>query len=408
MGKSFKALWFNHSAAELASSLWLMTWIAAVYQLSGSAALAGGISLVRSLSALCSGLTLPLWYKRWSVETVLRRFQFINIIVSLFFVVLLQLADIDSVPLIVFFAYISNVISGYSRGCANAATTALYPRLVKEEQRAKSNSIVNMGTQFVSMFGWTVGGILIQQLGSFNVLLLSAVILSLAALLLAFIPLPSTVNDIAAKKQSMWSGWGILFRDSRIRIITTMDIIEGLANGIWIGGVTLLFVQQVLNESEAWWGYINAAYYAGSIFGAYLIMKRAKQLQNQLLPSMIIGSVMFCLMLFAYAFTTTPWIALVIVFIMGPATQMRDVSQLTYTQLNVDLDQQPNLYAAKSALGTLLFGLSIAFTGLIADLWGAQMVYILAGVMYSISSLIGFFLFSLKKHHTAALQHEVK
>lgn len=46
-----------------------------------------------------------------------------------------------------------------------------------------------------------------------------------------------------------------------------MDLIESWAGMIWIGSVSLAFVNEVLYKGESWWGFINGAYYLGSMIG---------------------------------------------------------------------------------------------------------------------------------------------
>ena len=65
-------------------------------------------------------------------------------------------------------------------------------------------------------------------------------------------------------------GWRFLWIHKRIRALVIMDIIESLFGTIWIGAITLSFVKEVLGKGEAWWGYINGAYYFGSIGDFYL------------------------------------------------------------------------------------------------------------------------------------------
>ncbi|MFP3325918.1 MFS transporter, partial [Planococcus sp. SIMBA_160] len=54
--------------------------------------------------------------------------------------------------------------------------------------------------------------------------------------------------------KSIKIGWQTLYTNQNLRIITLMDIIEGIAGGIWIGGISLVFVKEVLNKNEQWWG----------------------------------------------------------------------------------------------------------------------------------------------------------
>jgi len=182
-----------------------------------------------------------------------------------------------------------------------------------------------------------------------------------------------------------------------------MDIVEGIASGIWVGGVTLVFVQEVLKQDEAWWGYINSAYYVGAILGGLITLKLAGLIQRKLITSIIIGSFGFSIFVFGYAFNSWPFVALLLVTFMGPFSQLRDVAQRTYVQQYVPPEDQPDVFAAQSAIMYVCFGLSVLFAGTIADLWGAKMVYIVGGTMYAISACSGLI---LKRKHLLSSQQE--
>lgn len=44
-----------------------------------------------------------------------------------------------------------------------------------------------------------------------------------------------------------------------------IHLIESWAGMIWIGAISLAFVQETLHKGETWWGYINGTYYLGSM-----------------------------------------------------------------------------------------------------------------------------------------------
>ncbi len=69
-----------------------------------------------------------------------------------------------------------------------------------------------------------------------------------------------------------------------------VDIIEGIASGIWIGGITLAFVREVLHKGENWWGYINTSYYLGTILSSSVLIIISSIIRRKLVISMSLGS----------------------------------------------------------------------------------------------------------------------
>ncbi|CAM3987205.1 hypothetical protein [Mesobacillus zeae] len=166
-----------------------------------------------------------------------------------------------------------------------------------------------------------------------------------------------------------------------MRTITTMDILEGISSGIWIGGITLGFVNEVLKKGDQWWGFINTSYYAGSILGGILITLFSVKLQKHLMKGIITGSFFVSILVLFYAVNHSAWVALVLVVLMGPFYQLRDISQQTFIQKVTPDDTLPKLYAAKDNLYYLIFALSVFPAGVISDFASVVYVYFLASLL---------------------------
>ncbi|NEZ44546.1 MFS transporter [Paenibacillus alvei] len=394
MNRSFYSLLSSRSFANLAGSLYMMTLIAAVYQMTDSAAFAGAVSFVRSMAILASSFMLPIWYRRMSLAYVTRLFLILQFALSAIVAFSISpLASMLSTTLFLAYSFSSIIGIGYAEGCASAAANALYPRLVEEEKRVHANSLVSTSMQMLSLLGWTMGGILVAKLGHSLVLQLSAGLLFLGCLCIFKLSYHQEESVKSNKKShSILAGWTYLFTHPKLRVITWMDILEGVAGGIWIGGVTLVFAQEVLHKDEAWWGYINAAYYAGTIIGGLITLKLSARIHNHLVGTILIGSFGVSLLVYGYAWNTQAFVALAIVVLMGPFYQLRDIAQRTYVQQVTPIEEQPHVFAAQSTISYILFGVSVLFAGTISDIWGPQAVYVIGGTMYLLSSAGGFLL----------------
>ncbi|NOJ70852.1 MFS transporter [Paenibacillus alvei] len=394
MNRSFYSLLSSRSFANLAGSLYMMTLIAAVYQMTDSAAFAGAVSFVRSMAILASSFMLPIWYRRMSLAYVTRLFLILQFALSAIVAFSISpLASMLSTTLFLAYSFSSIIGIGYAEGCASAAANALYPRLVEEEKRVHANSLVSTSMQMLSLLGWTMGGILVAKLGHSLVLQLSAGLLFLGCLCIFKLSYHQEESVKSNKKShSILAGWTYLFTHPKLRVITWMDILEGVAGGIWIGGVTLVFAQEVLHKDEAWWGYINAAYYAGTIIGGLITLKLSARIHNHLVGTILIGSFGVSLLVYGYAWNTQAFVALAIVVLMGPFYQLRDIAQRTYVQQVTPIEEQPHVFAAQSTISSILFGVSVLFAGTISDIWGPQAVYVIGGTMYLLSSAGGFLL----------------
>jgi len=176
-----------------------------------------------------------------------------------------------------------------------------------------------------------------------------------------------------------------------------MDILEGIGSSIWIGGITLVFVNEVLQKGEQWWGFINTSYYAGSILGGLLITIFSVRIQRNLLKYIVIGSFGVSVLVLLYAFNRIGWLALVLVIVMGPFYQLRDISQQTYIQKVGERTALSKIYAAKDNLYYLIFAVSVFISGLVSDYIGVVYVYYLAFFLYLISTIIAIYTLRVKK-----------
>ena len=113
----------------------------------------------------------------------------------------------------------------------------------------------------------------------------------------------------------------------------------------------MAYVTTVLHKGEEWWGFINTSYYVGTLIGGLLAWKMSTYIQNNLIRSMAIGSLLFSILTFLYGITSSGFIALFLCILMGPCYQIRDISQTTVLQSSVAPSLLSKMYTAH---GTLL------------------------------------------------------
>ncbi|MGG2015209.1 MFS transporter [Bacillus sp. S10(2024)] len=182
-----------------------------------------------------------------------------------------------------------------------------------------------------------------------------------------------------------------------LRMVTLMDMIEGIAGSIWVGAITLVYVKEALHQSVQWWGYINSSYYIGTILGGIFTLWLAKKIQKHLILSMAIGSALFSILTLLYGLSSIPILSLILCLGMGPAYQLRDVAQQTALQTNVDSALLPKVYASRSIILSTITSFSISLVGLIADVIGIRWVYILGASLIAFSAMLSFTIIKIQK-----------
>ncbi|MED5053823.1 MFS transporter [Anoxybacillus rupiensis] len=388
MNKSFYFLWMGNSLGKLANSLYMMTVTMMIYHITSSGTLAGLVTMIHVIAKFLSSFFMPIITDRYPLKFILRISLFGQSYLLFILILLFYFKDINHF-LINLIIYLIIFFIGFLDGWTNPARNSLTPKIVQKEKLAKANSLISTTDQSLALLGWSLGGVAAIHFGDINILYFALSLYILSALSTLLI---SEKFRGASKSRPNWNsikiGWSILFKNANLRLITIMGIIEGIAGGIWIGGITLVFVKEILKQNETWWGYINASYYLGSIIGGIFIVLISKWMQRNLVYSIILGSFGVSVFVLIYAFTKSPIVALTLVFIMGPFYQLRDVSQNTYFQSSIEESYLPKVYSTQSNIYYIVFSISVFLMGTISDFLGVKLVYILASILYFTSSFL--------------------
>ena len=408
MHKSFYFLWSSISLGKLGLSLYTMTMTIVVLSRTGSATKASLVMLMHLLGKVASTFIFPLATERFPLQRLLSAFIFIQMLIIL--CVLLTVNWIVNETSLYWILYILIVLVGCTDGFISPSRQALVPELVSNRKIAKANSFISSTDQSLALIGWSLGAVIVNYYGYFFVLTLTICLLFVSLCSSFQIKsLKFKVVDQRPKISLMLEGWSYLFLTSQnMRVITFMDLLEGIASGIWIGGISLVFVIEVLEKDESWWGYINTAYYAGSIIGGVMIALYSRILEKHLIKGMVIGSFTVSILILFYSINQTAWLALGFVLIMGPFYQLRDISQQTYIQKVTPNIVLSKMYAAKDNLYYLVFTFSVLITGFIADFIGIVYVYFMAFLLYFISGLFALISFKNLKRNNLEKENLLK
>ncbi|MCT1471270.1 hypothetical protein [Staphylococcus hominis] len=101
----------------------------------------------------------------------------------------------------------------------------------------------------------------------------------------------------------------------------------------------------------------------------------------------VVGAILASLTTLMFGLTSTPWIALVLSLLFGIVNQIKDVAQETLVQRSVVYRLFPNIYSAKDALITAIFGISSLILSNLTDLFGVRFTFILAAILLFFSAI---------------------
>ncbi|OUZ06222.1 MFS transporter [Bacillus pumilus] len=399
MGSKFWYYTGSKSLLMLSDILFLMIITLVIYQDTQSVAYAAVFPLIRTLCQLLAGLISPVLTAHFQADRLLKWVPLFRIAMLVMFTTQFHFFQQHLVWL--FSAFILISITG---GFISPLLQAIMPILVPANQLVKANSTASVFYQSVQIAGYSFTGMLVLLIGPFYLMWASCFMIVLSYLFI--LPVLSLLKqeDTVQKADTMnrfKDGWKMIWTNKTVRTLTFMDVCENIAGALWVGPVTLAFVTLVLKQGEEWWGFINAAYYIGAIIGGLLAAWLSRFIQKQLLLFMAAGSFIYAVLTILFSLNSMPWLALLLCILMGPAYQIRDVSQQTILQTETPVHDLSKVYSAQYVLSSISVSLSIFFVGLIADAFGTRFVYLLGGLFVLVCSGIAILSFIKQKKESS-------
>ncbi len=402
MKKPFYYYWFAATSISFADVIYIMVITTFIYKETESAFLAATFPFIRAVTTIVAGFSAPLLQMKFSYSKLLVSLQFIKAALITALIIGFPLIS-THIGYLLFMVFIISFIEGWG----NPLLSSIIPKVVEKEKLVKANSSLSVTSQIVQFTGYTLTGFIVIQFGHMITLIGTAILLWSSLICLYITTFSIERESLLNKPKSKWlvikEGWYHLWSNKTLRLVTIMDVIEGMAGTIWVGAITLVYVKEVLHQDVQWWGYINASYYIGTILGGMLVMWLANSIQRNLVLNMAIGSAFFSLLTLMYGLNSIPLLSLVLCVLMGPAYQLRDVSQQTAIQSNVDSEILPKVYASRSILLSSITSISIALIGFIADFLGIRWVYILGSILIATSAFLSFTLLKVQKKTEAEI-----
>ncbi|MFF2484283.1 MFS transporter [Paenibacillus sp. NPDC058071] len=408
--RSLYNLLATQTMANAADILYTMALTLLVLQNTSSVLAAAFVPFIRSGSQIISSLLAPLLIARFQLPFLLFISQtgqfllFAALAAYLFFA-----GDHAQLSFIILLVFAMSFLDGWTTPSRNA----LIPRLVNPDGLLKANSMFTISDRVVQFAGWGLSGVLLALVGTNVTLLITALLYAAAFILTAAIydPLekkgnfllhPRTVNGSGGGDSTsgsalsvMKEGFQTIRKSPRLRTLTFMDIIDMLGVSVWYGAFTLVFVQTVLKRGEEWWGFINASYFGGSLLGGMVILALATRLQRRSFVYMLSGMTVYALITVAYALTSWPPAALILIALTGPAAELAAITRQTLVQQSATPEQLPNVLSAQNSFLHAASMASLLILGWAADHFGIVSTYMTAVVLTLIAVLVGI----ASRHH---------
>ena len=378
--RSFRFLWIGQSFANAGDVLYIVSLIAVLYQVTGSALYLSLLPFTITTSRFISGMCAPLVLNRCSLKGLLVWSQFAKTILLGILGLCVWLFNLE-VSIILCLVFSISFLDGW----AAPARNAMLPLIVKESELAKANSFVSVVDQSIQFGGWAAGGILVAATSGPIVIWMTFIMYIASTIMMAMIEVSDT-RDIQSKI-SMMSGWVTIWKQPVLRIVHVMILIESIANVVWIAAILYIYVNEALLKSEAWWGYLNASFFIGLIFGGMLVAKFTRLFEHYMKEILLLASFVVSILTFVFGMNSLPVVAVLLTVISGLVEQVKSIAMVTLVQQKCPRQKLPEVFSAQSALISITFGLGSLLYGYLAEVLSIQFVFILSGILLLGSSL---------------------
>jgi MFS transporter, DHA3 family, macrolide efflux protein len=385
LNRNFSLLLFGQSLANIGDILYMVSVISVIFALTGSAAASSFVPFTITTSMFIASLLTPLLIGRVNLKWLMAGSQIGKTI--LLIMLGFMLIDVTTSNYFLIFLFIGLI--GFLDGCSTPIRQTLIPYYVKPEHLIQANGIAETVTQIIQAVMWFVGSLFLIILSSQQLIWLVGCLFVVSSILLCLLEnVRHQTTESKGKLEQIKEGWKTLSNTPVLRRIAWIDFFETIAGTVWIAAILLVFVSDALLLDEIWWGFINGAFFLGLILGSIYCIKYSSFIEKKLGTFIFLGSFGGCLVSILFSLNSIPIVALLLSLCVGLFGQIKNIPQQTVIQTSVSKEQLATVYTSLGAIGTGIFGVGSLFMGLLADLLGIRIVFVISGLFLAIVSII--------------------
>lgn len=389
--KNFLFLLFGQSAANIGDTLYIISVISAIYNLTHSVIASSLVPTVITCAMVIASFMSPLFNNKFKLNYILVSTQLIK---SFFLAGLLFYIKNGVVKQNIFGLFVIISIIAFSDGFAQPVSQSILPHYVADNDLVKSNSILNTSFQILGIGGWAGGSILLAWLSVPSILVLSLALASVSVILLLKLQSVS-IDQQASGNNSIWHnllrGWRTIYTVPLLKLTAVISILDTFANSVWISSIILAFVQKTLNASQYWWGYINAVYMFGGVLGGVLCYRLSQRIAKNPFAVMITGTTIVALVTLIVSINSNMWLLLCLSGLVGIFGELKDIPQTSLIQSRTEKRLLPNVFSSLTVLYTGTFSMASIFVSALSEQFGVRFVFVISSFLLLIVSVLLFF-----------------
>ena len=383
MSNSFIKLLVSQLFANLADIFFRVTIIANIYIISKSVIATSLVPILIGISSFVASLLVPLVTKRLALNRVLSLSQFgktilLTILVGMFTVMQ------SVVPLVTYlFVVAISILDGF----AAPVSYAIVPRYATD--LGKANSALSMSGEAVQLVGWGLGGLLFATIGLLPTTFIILMLYIISSFLMLFLPNAEVeVLESETNLEILLRGWKLVARDPRLRLFVSANLFEIFSNTIWVSSIILVFVTELLNETESYWGYSNTAYSIGIIISGLIAFRLSEKFLASKWESILFSLIAMAIVTLTILFLPNAQMFLVFSALVGMLSQLKEVPESVFLQETVEENNLVNVYSVLEVISTLAFSVFVLLMSYITESFGISISFWLSAICLMIEAIL--------------------
>lgn len=375
----------GQTMANIGDVLYMVSIISVIFLLTESATAASFVPFTITTAMFISSLLTPLLIGKVNLKWLIAGSQISKTVI----LIMLGLLLFGLTEANYYFIFLLIGVIAFLDGCAHPIMQTLIPHYVPADRLLRANGIIESVTQIIQAMMWFVGSMFLLIMSQQQLIWVVAILFAISSVLLCLLDQVYHKSSPTKKQfEQVKAGWKTLVNTPVLKTIASMEIIETIASTVWIAAILYVFVSDALQVGESWWGYINGAFFIGLILGSLYCVKYASFIEKKLGSFIFIGSLVSCLITVLFSVNSMPSIALILSLGIGLFTQIKSVPLQTIIQTSVEKHRLATVYTSLGALGTGIFGIGSLLIGVLADLFGVRIVFIISACLLAIASII--------------------
>lgn len=394
LNRNFFLLWQGQFVSLLGSQMVLVAVVFWIKHATGSAALIGLIQMATSLPAVILGPVAGTFADRYSRRSIIIFSDVLRGLAVLSLAGLMFTAPEATEPLLIWLSVVL-VFTSLVTTFFNPAISAAIPDLVPTGRIASANSMGQLSYQLSVFIGQGLGGTLFRLLGAPLLFVVDGVTYLFSAASETFIRIPQTIPPADGR-------WRDQFREFKrdtvdgLRYVWTktglreLVLVSALLTFFTVPVIILLpfYVEDFLKARPDWYGFMLAAYGAGSVIG-YLLAGSIKLSGRAKSRSMVVSIVLEAAGYGLLGLVRDPVTATALALLGGVMGGFVTINIITILQITTPSEMRGRLFGLLGTISGSLAPVAMGLAGVVADLVNQNipLIYLACGAIMTVLSL---------------------